>query len=216
MINIVYEDNHLLVVEKPYNLPVNADSSGDPNLLDCLKSLIKERDHKPGNVFLALVHRLDRPVGGIMVFAKTSKAAARLSEQFRQREVHKSYLAVVCGLAADSDTFQDKLLKDHDKNLVKVDGAGKEAKLQYRTLARLAGCSLVEIKLLTGRSHQIRVQFAYHNLPLWGDQKYNPQAKKGQQLALYSQSLAFQHPISKETLSFSLLPQFPPFDQFKY
>ena len=215
-LNILYEDRQIIVVEKPCNVPTNSDASGDNNLLDYLKAYIKERDKKPGNVYLGLLQRLDRPVGGLAVFAKTSKAASRLSEQLRQQTIERNYLAVVAGKTSPCGAFQDTLAKDHVKNFVSVASEGKLALLNYERLAYLPDYSLVKITLVTGRSHQIRVQFSYHGHPLWGDQKYNKQAKKGQQLALFASGLSFQHPITKETLSFSLSPQFPPFDQFTY
>jgi len=214
MIKIIFEDNHLLVVEKPINLPVNADSSNDPDLLKLLKADLKQRYNKPGNVYLGLVHRLDRPVGGVMVFAKTSKAASRLSEQIRKKEIQKTYLAVIEGKSDKQGVFKDKLLKDKEKNIVRVDDHGKEAVLSYRTLAYKKGLSLVEVDLITGRSHQIRVQFSSHDLPLWGDQKYNPNAKPGQQIALFASRLTLRHPISDENLTFTLQPDQHPFDSF--
>ena len=215
MIRILFEDNHLLVVEKPVNLPVNADSSADPDLLELLKADLKKRYQKTGNVYLGLVHRLDRPVGGVMVFAKTSKAASRLSRQIRDQEMEKTYLAVVEGQCAEQGTFTDKLLKDQDRNIVKIDSKGKEAVLTYKTLAFKDDLSLVRVKLITGRSHQIRVQFSAHGHPLWGDQKYNTHAKPGQQIALYAAELTFKHPVSGEVLTFNLQPTQSPFADFK-
>ena len=214
MINILFEDNHLLVVEKPINLPVNRDETQDDNLLDNLKAFIKVRDNKPGNVYLGLVHRLDRPVGGVMVFAKTSKAASRLSEQIRKRQFSKTYLAIVNGKTPDTGEYTDKLLKDHQKNLVSIDPQGKEARLTFSTIGYQNDLSLVKIILITGRSHQIRVQFSYHNHPLWGDQKYNSQAKKGQQIALFASELSFIHPVTNQSLSFSCQPKNYPFTDF--
>ena len=214
MIKILYEDNHLLVVCKPVNMPVCPDASGDPDLLSLLKADLKQRYQKPGNVYLGLVHRLDRPVGGIMVFAKTSKAAARLSEQLRNQRFLKGYLAVVTGKTMDQATYIDKLYKDKNTNITTVDPRGKTAELSFETLAFSSELSLVKIRLNTGRSHQIRVQFSAHGHPLWGDQKYNPQAVAKQQLALYANELAFQHPITKERIEFNLKPDFPPFTLF--
>lgn len=126
MINIIYEDNHLLVVEKPINIPVQKDSSNDNDLLTMLKTYLKEKYQKPGNVYLGLVHRLDRPVGGIMVFAKTSKAASRLSEQIRNKTFQKTYVAVVHGHIEKEATFTDKLLKNHQTNITTISSKGKE------------------------------------------------------------------------------------------
>ena len=176
MINIIYEDNHLLVVEKPINIPVQEDDSKDLDFLNMLKNYIKKRDNKPGNVYLGLVHRLDRPVGGIMVFAKTSKAASRLSEQVRTRQLKKVYYAVVMGKINEKGTLKDYLLKDTKKNIVKVDKKGKEAILNYELIDYKDNLSLVKINLETGRSHQIRVQFSSRNNPLYGDNKYNKNA----------------------------------------
>ena len=160
-INVLYEDNHLLVVEKPINMPVCEDESRDKDLLSLLKEYIKKKYNKPGEVYLGLVHRLDRPVGGVMVFARTSKAASRLSKQVMERELDKIYLAVVCGKVNDKGEFFDYLVKDTKKNMSFVTDKihGKEARLRYKRLAYKDGFSLVEVYLETGRSHQIRVQF---------------------------------------------------------
>ena len=216
MINIIYEDNHLLVVEKPINIPVQEDSSKDKDFLTMLKDFIKERDNKPGNVYLGLVHRLDRPVGGIMVFAKTSKAASRLSEQVRNHTLKKVYYAVLEGKAKESDTLIDKLLKDTKNNIVKVDNNGKEAILDYQLLDYKNNYSLVKINLKTGRSHQIRVQFSSRNLPLYGDQKYNKNSIVGEQIALFAKKITFLHPVTKEEISFEIeLPKRKPWIYFE-
>lgn len=217
MINILYEDNHLLVVQKPINIPVQADVSKDIDLLTILKEYIKEKYHKEGNVYLGLVHRLDRPVGGIMVFAKTSKCASRLSNQIQNHQFSKIYYAIVEGKKLlKTDAFKDNLLKDTHKNIVEVSPLGKEAELTYERIAVKENYTLVKINLKTGRSHQIRVQFSSRNFPLFGDQKYNKQAKKGQQIALFAGELSFHHPITKELLTFTLpLPMQYPFSLFK-
>lgn len=215
MINIVYEDNHLLVVEKPINIPVQADSSKDIDLLTMLKQYLKEKYRKPGNVYLGLVHRLDRPVGGIMVFAKTSKAASRLSEQIRNKSFQKIYYAVLEGKALKHDKLVDNLLKDSKNNIVKVDDKGKRAVLTYELLDYNFPYSLVKINLETGRSHQIRVQFSSRNMPLYGDQKYNKKANVGEQIALFAKEISFFHPITKEKLCFTLdLPKTKPWLKF--
>ena len=215
MINIIYEDNHLLVVEKPVNIPVQEDSSKDKDFLTMLKDFIKKRDNKPGNVYLGLVHRLDRPVGGVMVFAKTSKCASRLSEQVRNRTLKKTYYAVCMGKLNESGTLQDKLLKDTKNNIVKVDNNGKEAILDYELIDYKDNMSLVKINLKTGRSHQIRVQFSSRGHALYGDQKYNKSAKVGEQIALFSNSITLNHPITKETMTFNLkLPNKYPWSIF--
>ena len=215
MINIIYEDNHLLVVEKPINIPVQEDSSKDLDFLTLLKDFIKKRDNKPGNVFLGLIHRLDRPVGGIMVFAKTSKCASRLSEQIRNRRFKKTYYAVVEGKVDEKGTLVDKLLKDTKNNIVKVDKNGKESVLDYELVDYKDNMSLVKINLKTGRSHQIRVQFSSRNHALYGDQKYNKNAKVGEQIALFANSITINHPITKEELTFKIdLPSRKPWNNF--
>ncbi len=207
MINIIYEDNHLLVVEKPINIPVQADSSHDLDFLTILKNFIKKRDNKSGNVYLGLIHRLDRPVGGVMVFAKTSKCASRLSEQVRNRTLKKEYYAIVEGKLEKSGVLKDYLLKNSKNNTVYVDKRGKEAILEYNLLEYKNGLSLVNINLKTGRSHQIRVQFSSRNHPLYGDQRYNKNAIQGQQIALFAHSLTLNHPITKEKLKFDINPK---------
>ncbi len=204
MINIIYEDNHLLIVEKPINIPVQEDESKDKDFLTMLKDFIKKRDNKPGNVYLGLVHRLDRPVGGVMVFAKTSKCASRLSEQVRTRILKKTYYAVVENKIEKQGTFKDYLLKDTKSNIVRIDKDGKEAILDYELIDYKDNLSLVKINLKTGRSHQIRVQFSSRNHALYGDNKYNKNAKVGEQIALFAQSLELVHPTTKENMKFSL------------
>ena len=215
-INVIYEDNHLLVVEKPINIPTQEDNSKDKDLLNILKDYIKEKYNKPGNVYLGLVHRLDRPVGGVMVFAKTSKAASRLSEQVRKNEFNKIYNAVCIGNLNNQGRLEDKLLKDTKRNIVRVDGNGKQAILNYKKLDQQNNLTLTEIKLETGRSHQIRVQMSHNKTPLFGDQKYNKDSKVGEQLALFAKKLEFYHPVTKELMSFELpLPDREPFVKFK-
>ena len=212
MINVIYEDNHLLVVEKPINIPTQEDNTKDKDLLTILKKYIKEKYNKPGNVYLGLVHRLDRPVGGIMVFARTSKAASRLSEQVRNKTFKKTYNAVVIGNIENTGKLKDNLLKDEKRNIVKVDKNGKEAIVNFKKLNYKNNMSLVEINLETGRSHQIRVQMANHGYPLFGYQKYNKTAKVGEQIALFAKKIEFIHPTTNELLTFELdLPNRYPF-----
>ena len=203
MIKIIYEDNHLLVVEKPVNIPVQADDSKDKDLLTMLKEYKKNKYNKPGNVYLGLVHRLDRPVGGVMVFAKTSKAASRLSEQVRCHKLKKIYQAIVFGKINESGELKDKLLKDTKTNIVKVDENGKEAILNYHldNYNKENNLSLITINLKTGRSHQIRVQLSHAGHPLYGDQKYNKSVVKSQ-ICLWAIELSLEHPITKEILTF--------------
>ena len=202
---ILYEDNHVLGIEKPVNIPVQEDSSGDPDMLTLLKEDLKERYNKPGNVYLGLVHRLDRPVGGAMIFAKTSKAASRLSESVRSRQFVKIYLAVVHGTpAVRQGRLTHYLLKDERTNTVSVVPKGtpgaKEAILEYNVIGTPTdGMSLIRVELHTGRSHQIRVQFSHTGTPLYGDQKYGSKLNKaGQQIALWSSFVGVEHPVSKE------------------
>ena len=220
-VKIIFEDNHLLVVEKPINVPTQEDSSGDKDLLTFLKEDIKERYNKPGNVYLGLVHRLDRPVGGVMVFAKTSKAESGLSEQVRSREFKKVYLTVVHGtFEEEKGKLEHYLVKDSNTNTVKVtnaraDGA-KLASLDYEVLKSGQNLSLVKVNLHTGRSHQIRVQFATIGHPIYGDQKYGAVVNKvGQQIALWASKIGFKHPTTKEEVEFeSKLPHSRPWSDF--
>ncbi len=202
---IIYEDNHLLVVEKPCNIPMQEDASKDKDLLTMAKEYLKEKYQKPGNVYLGLVHRLDRPVSGVCVFAKTSKAAARLSKMILDKEAFKKeYLAIVeYNDLASEGHLVDKLLKDPKTNTVKVDPRGKEAILDYQIIDIKDNLALVHIDLKTGRSHQIRVQFSSRGHALLNDQRYNKNAIKGRQLCLHSYKLSFKHPVSQENLSFT-------------
>lgn len=220
-IDIIFEDNHLLVVNKPVNIPTQRDESKDIDMLTLLKEDIKRRYNKPGNVYLGLVHRLDRPVGGVMVFAKTSKAASRLSDQVRTRQFKKVYLAVVHGIPDKSEgRLEDYLLKDTKKNIVSVVKEGtpesKLAVLDYRVLRVHNTFSLIKTNLHTGRSHQIRVQLANLGHPLYGDQKYGHDVnKRGQQIALWANAITLMHPILKEEMLFTCeLPSIEPWNWF--
>ena len=204
-INIIYEDNHLLVVEKPVNIPVQEDKSKDTDMITILKKYRIEHENKKGDAFIGLVHRLDRPVGGIMVFAKTSKAASRLSEEIRNNTFHKTYLAVVQNKLPKTGILEDYLIKDKNNNISKITNKenGKYSALEYKVLNTKDNLSLVEINLITGRSHQIRLQFSSRENPLVGDSKYgnNP---NNINIALFAKSITFKHPTTKETLTFSL------------
>lgn len=214
MINIIYEDNHILVVEKPVNMPVQKDISGDLDLLTLLKKYIKDKYNKPGNVYLGLVHRLDRPVGGIMVFAKTSKAASRLSKQIHDKTFKKTYYAVVHGKTSESGKLDDYLLKDKKTNKVEINPLGKRALLTFNRLGYQDNFSLVKINLKTGRSHQIRVQFSHYGYPLYGDHKYGIERDKTT-IALFAQKIEFDHPVKNQKVIFSLkLPNVYPYTLF--
>ena len=214
-LHVLYEDNHLLVVEKPANVPVQADASGDDDLLSICKAYIKEKYQKPGEVYLGLVHRLDRPVGGVMVFARTSKAAARLSAQFQDRRAKKRYVAIVDGEPKPSGECVDWLLKDESTNTTRVVPEGtegaKRAVLRYETLAKKDGRALLDVELFTGRPHQIRVQLSSRNLPIVGDMRYHPNAKVGTQIRLWSYRLTVQHPTLNEPMTFYSLPPWTEF-----
>jgi len=215
MVKILYEDNHLLVVVKPINMPVCSDDSKDLDLLSYLKQYLKEKYNKPGNVYLGLIHRLDRPVSGIMVFAKTSKAASRLSDQVRNRGIEKKYMAIVCGNLFGSGIFKDKLIKDNKTNMVRVDENGKDCVLEYCVVSNKNNLSMIDISLITGRAHQIRVQFSSRGYPLYGDQRYNKDAIVGEQIALFSYYLSFNHPVTKEKMKFiENLPSRKPWNLF--
>ena len=214
-VRVLYEDNHLLVVEKPANVPVQADASGDEDLLTACKGYIKEKYRKPGEVYLGLVHRLDRPVGGVMVFARTSKAASRLTEQFSAHQARKRYAAVVEGSAPAEARLADFLLKNENTNTTAVVKEGtpgaKQARMSYRTLARADGLSLLDVDLQTGRPHQIRVQLSHAGFPIKGDQRYNPGARVGDQIRLWAYALTIAHPTLKEPMTFYALPPFTEF-----
>jgi len=205
-INVLYEDNHIIVVEKPYNVLSQGDSTGDISIMDMVKEYIKVKYNKPGNVYLGLVHRLDRPVGGIMVFARSSKAAARLTKAFSNHDIDKRYLAVVHGKVDVSGKFVDKIKKSDNGNSI-ISDDGKEAILEYERLAynENEDCSLVSVDLKTGRHHQIRVQFSSRGHYLLGDQRYG--VLDNRQIALYSYYLSFIHPVSKEKKEFTLYPK---------
>ena len=217
-LKILYEDNHIIVVVKKPGIPTQEDKTGDKDMLTIVKEYIKVKYNKPGNVYLGLVHRLDRMVGGVMVFAKTSKAASRISEYIRQKNVKKRYLAVVNGTLPVSDQkveLKNYLVKNERLNMSRVVDSttkgSKEAILEYKVLKNFTyngkDYSLVDIDLHTGRHHQIRLQFAHIGHPLYGDIKYGQKVNKvGQNLALFSYYLSFFHPTKDEYLEFEFKP----------
>lgn len=208
---IVYEDNHIIVVIKPHNISVQEDESKDIDMLTIIKNFIKERDKKAGNVFLGLVHRLDRPTGGVMVFAKTSKAASRLSKQLKDKQLKKRYLCVVNGKPQlATNRLVTYLKKDEKTNTVKIapklETGSKEAILEYELISNKGKFSLINVDLITGRSHQIRVQMSSQlNLPIYGDFKYGDK-EHGGNLALWAYELNFVHPTTKENMKFAVMP----------
>lgn len=205
-LQVLYEDNHIIVVVKPVNVLSQSDITGDVDMLTIIKNYLKEKYQKPGNVYLGLIHRLDRPVGGVMVFAKTSKAASRLSEQVRNKDFKKNYCAIVHGyLTNKKGTLKDTIEKLDNKKVLLNTKNGKEAILNYTVLKEYDNLSLVDISLITGRYHQIRLQFSSRNHPLYGDTLYGEDINK--QIALYSYKLSFLHPITKERLTFENYPK---------
>ena len=212
MPEIVYEDNHLLVAVKPPNQLTQGDATGDEALLDELKGYIKVKYQKPGEVYLGLVHRLDRPVGGLVAFARTSKAASRLSEQLRSHAMHRDYLAVVENgdTLADEGTLHHWLTKDDSDMNVRAVKAGtpssQEAKLHYTVLDRRDRTALVHVVLETGRKHQIRVQFASVGHPLRYDMRYG-KGERGMNIALWGAMLTLTHPTQKQPMTFVSTPR---------
>lgn len=209
-LNVLYEDNHVIVVVKPVGIVVQADASGHPDLLNYIKEYRRIRENKPGNVFVGLVHRLDRMVGGVMVFAKTSKAAGRLSEQVRSRRLRKEYLAVVRSCEVTGGVLEDYMAKDASTNTSAVvhraHPGAKHARLRFDVLGCEDDLSLVRVELETGRSHQIRVQFSSRGWPLHGDVRYGVERGGTEGPALWSYALGFEHPTSGEMLSFAEMP----------
>ena len=209
MINVVYEDNHVIVAVKPPNMLSQADKTKDADILSQVKEYIRVKYKKPGNVYVGLVHRLDRPVGGLMVFARTSKAAARLSAQMREHAMGREYLCVTEGQVKDKFTLINYLMQNERMNRVMVCDAdergAQEAILHGHCLARKNGTSLCSLRLETGRKHQIRVQMKEMGAPLWGDHRYG-HGIPGQQIALWGYRLTFEHPTTKNIMTFQHLP----------
>ena len=205
-VKVLYEDNHLIVAIKPAGVLSQSDGSNAPDMLTILKAYIKDKYQKPGEVYLGLVHRLDRPVSGVMVFARTSKAASRLSEQIRTRRVEKIYRCVVNGVLEGEGRLENFISKDEASNTVTVSDIEKPgfkaSYLDYRALASKDGMTLAEVKLGTGRSHQIRAQMAHAGHPLIGDQKYGKKDNRTKDIALEAYKLSFEHPVKREFITF--------------
>ncbi len=209
---VLYEDNHVIVVVKPCNVPSQADDSNDKDMLSIVKEYVADKYNKEGEAYVGLVHRLDRPTGGVMVFARTSKAAARLGEEIKNGEFEKKYLCVTCGVPKQRNgQLRHYLKKNQAKNIVQVvpqatDGA-KLAILDYSFVQQVEGFSLFKIQLHTGRSHQIRVQMASLGLPLFGDSKYGAYPSTFRHnLGLWACELKFVHPVKKEKMTFIVHP----------
>ncbi len=208
---VLHEDNHIIVVYKPQNIPCCEDQTKDMDLLTIIKEHIKERENKPGNVYVGLVHRLDRVTGGVMVYAKSSKAASRLSEQMRSGDFEKKYFAVLVGSPREKRAvLTDYMKKNPINNVVyvcpqTVEGA-KFAELEYQVVEEKSGLSLALVTLHTGRTHQIRVQMSHNGTPVYGDMRYGGENAKKGNIALWATTLAFTHPVSKERLVFKIEP----------
>ncbi|MEA5013626.1 MAG: RluA family pseudouridine synthase [Candidatus Limiplasma sp.] len=228
MCKVVYEDNHLLVVVKPPNLLTQGDATGDDCLLERMKRYIGEKYHKPGAVYLGLVHRLDRPVGGLVALARTSKAAARLSEQLRSHAMEREYLAVVHGSGVSQEgVLENLLVKDEATGSVRVAEEGplqskaqnqplpQRAALRFATLAReeASDTALLHVRLQTGRKHQIRVQLAHIGHPILQDMRYGRDSA-GEPIALWGAVLRLTHPTTQESMVFFSPPQGKAFDRF--
>jgi 23S rRNA pseudouridine1911/1915/1917 synthase len=203
---VMYVDNHVLVVEKPAGMLSQEDRTKDEDVLTVAKQWVKVEFEKPGAVYLGLVHRLDRPASGLMVLARTSKAAARLSEQFKNRTVKKTYLAWVEGHPTQGDVYEDWLQKwDEIVRVVEPDKKGaKKAALTINEVRKFGKYSLVRIELSTGRAHQIRVQLSSRGFPLVGDFRYGSRTRfDGKNLALHAARLVFEHPTKKDSMVFT-------------
>ncbi len=205
-LKILYEDNHLLVVCKPPGILIQGDKTGDITLLSIAKEYLKERCQKPGNVYLGLVHRLDRPASGVVVFARTTKAAGRLMKQFQQRQTRKIYRCLVTGRVPESGTWLDRIERRAVNSFI-VKGEAN-AELSFRRLDYKNAVSMVEVDLLTGKHHQIRVQFAHRGFPVIGDFRYGSKIKFPKRaIALHARSLSIIHPTLKEEMTFSCEPE---------
>lgn len=219
MLNVLYEDNHIIVVVKPQNIPSQADISNDEDMLSMVKSYVKEKYNKPNNVYIGLVHRLDRPTGGLMVFARTSKAAERLSKQIVDKTLKKYYLAVVEGSPKEKFNRLVHYLKKDEKNnkvsiVPKLESGAKLAELEYNTLYKYEDkLSLIKVQLFTGRSHQIRAQMSAIGNPIVSDVKYGAKLKLCNNLSLWAYKLSFEHPTTKKLMQFVC---YPPVDELPW
>ncbi len=207
-VQILYEDNHVIVCNKPAGILSQGDGSDAPDMLTILKKYIKQKYEKPGEVYLGLVHRLDRPVSGVMVFARTSKAASRLSEQIRAGKTVKCYRCIVSGTVEGEGKLENYILKDSKTNTVTVTdkpaGDAKYAVLEYKAVCSQGNMTLVNIKLGTGRSHQIRAQMAHFGHPIAGDRRYGKEGNVNYDIALQSYRFEFDHPTKKERMIFEI------------
>lgn len=222
MLNIFYEDQELIVVKKPVGMESQETRSFSPDLVSEIKKHIHHLSTKKEEPYVGVIHRLDKPVGGIMVYAKTKEAASLLSRQIKENQMQKMYMAVVCGKPVDNvDNFVDYLLKDTGKNMSRIVEKGisgaKRAELRYQvvdTFKEEELLTLVKIWLITGRHHQIRVQFAGRGMPLWGDHRYNPKFAGQKSIALSACELSFFHPKTKKPLTFQMEPEGEIFQRF--
>lgn len=225
--NIIYEDKYILAVQKPSKIPSQSDKTGDKDMISFVKEYLSQKHPNIKNHYIGLVHRLDRPVAGIMLFAKTKEANSDLSNQIQTKEFKKQYLAVVCGYAENSLKLIDYIYKIERLNISRIVSKGthnsKEAILEYNVLQNIktekGELALLKVDLHTGRHHQIRVQLANAGLPIWGDVKYNNMFKSNRewvQIALWAYSITFKHPKTQKTINLNILPQNQyPFTEFK-
>ncbi len=218
LLDVLYEDNHLLALAKPAGLPTMGTPQGRPTLLTLAKDYVKQRYRKPGNVYLGVVSRLDAPVTGVVLLARTSKAAARLTEQFRSREVEKTYWAIAEGVVEPADgQLLDWLAEDERHRRMHIVGrtiaGAKEARLTYRRLSIVAGNSWLEVELETGRKHQIRLQLSHHGHPIVGDRKYGSVVPFAEGIALHARRLVFSHPTTAARIELEA-PLPPPWRRF--
>lgn len=213
---ILYEDNHLLVINKRVGQLVQGDKTGDESLLESIKNFIKIRDQKPGNVFLGLVHRIDRPTSGLVIYAKTSKALSRLTQMIKNREIKKTYWAVVTKEMIPQSMRLVHYLQKNEKNnkaivYIKPTEGAKEAILTYTIIKVLDNYQLLEIDLETGRHHQIRAQLSKNGTPIKGDLKYGaPRSNPDGGIHLHARKLEFVHPVTKESMK--IIAPLPPND----